>query len=333
METESPASAYEAALTRSAWIQRSDLAFFRMAGTEVLDFLHRVSTNDVRELGALRTQSSAVLSDKGRMVDLVHILTLESATWGVSSRQALPQLLKHLRSYVIMDDVRFQETPDAFAILEFHGPQSLDAISFLLSSTQHYPLAGHIDVSQFQSSHFYLMRSPFQGDEALWLIVPNADFEGGSELRERLESSVHKLKAEEALALRVEQGIGHNPEEWNEKVNPLEGGLLHVISFRKGCYIGQEVIARLDSYNKVQRRLVVLTSGETLQSGALIEVDGSECGWICSTTLSPRFGNCALGYIRTEQAHEGQHCMVQQQRQQVQATIHFAPLTTGDQQR
>ena len=66
------------------------------------------------------------------------------------------------------------------------------------------------------------------------------------------------LTTEEYTALRVLAGVPSAPEELNDAHNPLEGNLRSDVSFSKGCYVGQEVIARLDSYDKVQRELVVL---------------------------------------------------------------------------
>ena len=92
--------------------------------------------------------------------------------------------------------------------------------------------------------------------------------------------------------------------------NPLEAGLLGAISFTKGCYIGQEVIARLDTYQKLQRRLVSLNLPGPSESGTRLMQDNREVGVVTSVsplsikgaTNGQRLG---LGYVRTAAAEEG----------------------------
>jgi folate-binding protein YgfZ len=109
--------------------------------------------------------------------------------------------------------------------------------------------------------------------------------------------------------LRIEAGIPLFPSELNEKHNPLETSLVQAISFTKGCYIGQEVIARLDTYDKVQRHLMgVLTdSPDALAAPTAISTsDGTQIGEITSTTFSPTLGKTiGLGFVKTAFANPG----------------------------
>ena len=111
---------------------------------------------------------------------------------------------------------------------------------------------------------------------------------------------------EGAEADRGEIGSPAAGREITERVNPLEANLLDLIDFDKGCYIGQEVIARLDTYDKVQRKLVGLQAASGLLEGDLLYVDGREIGWTATVAESPAFdGLIALGYVRNEHAVEG----------------------------
>ena len=101
--------------------------------------------------------------------------------------------------------------------------------------------------------------------------------------------------------LRVESGVPKSGKEITDQVNPLEAGLGRFISSTKGCYIGQEVVARLDTYKKLQRTLKGFIFPEKYQDttpGTLI-VGGTQVGWTTSHVLSAQIGkHVALGYIK-----------------------------------
>jgi folate-binding protein YgfZ len=98
---------------------------------------------------------------------------------------------------------------------------------------------------------------------------------------------------------RVMRGVPSPGNELSDRVNPLEAGLGRFISFTKGCYIGQEVIARLDSYDKLQRRLVRLAAYGDLRPGDTLTVKGKKAGEVTSVAaLSTTRERIALGFVR-----------------------------------
>ena len=115
------------------------------------------------------------------------------------------------------------------------------------------------------------------------------------------------MGTEACEALRVTLGVPAHGSELGDAYNPLEAGLMGAISFTKGCYIGQEVIARLDTYQKVQRRLVSLTLPESVESGTRLMQNNREVGTL--TSVSPlntdgritRFGVRQDGRSRTRE--------------------------------
>jgi aminomethyltransferase len=101
---------------------------------------------------------------------------------------------------------------------------------------------------------------------------------------------------------RIERGFPVYGKELTEDVNPLEAGLERFVSFTKGCYIGQEVIARLDTYKKLQKRLVglLLDENAVVRQGARVTAQGNEVGWVTSAAQSPRLNRTiALAYVRS----------------------------------
>ena len=109
-------------------------------------------------------------------------------------------------------------------------------------------------------------------------------------------------------ALRVASGAPAFGPEMGEPYNPLEVGLIGAIDFTKGCYIGQEVIARLDSYERVQRYLSVLSFSDGCQAeaGTPLYIDGRQAGTVTSVYRTPGGELRGLGFVRTASAAPGQ---------------------------
>lgn len=121
-------------------------------------------------------------------------------------------------------------------------------------------------------------------------------------------SGLTPLGMEAYEALRVRHAIPAYGRELGEAYNPLEAGLIGSINFEKGCYIGQEVIARLDTYHKVQRHLALLqfSSQSDVSAAQTLQHNGQNMGVVTSVTRVPTTGEViGLGYVRTGLAAPG----------------------------
>jgi len=106
------------------------------------------------------------------------------------------------------------------------------------------------------------------------------------------------LTPEEYHCMRVECGQPAPFSEWTEDYTPLEVGLEWAVSDRKGCYTGQEVLARQVNYDKITRQLVGLTLQAGPPSAAQVQAEGKTIGVVTSSVISPRFGPIALAVLR-----------------------------------
>lgn len=160
----------------------------------------------------------------------------------VAHRAAAERLKEWINRYIISEDVELDELTHSYIVRSLIDPQaiSIDANKMLEYSGLH---TGRWD-STFGT--FGMRR---------YLIQAPAKTEFDAVVR---SAGIRHLTLTEYTALRVAEGVPSCPEELNDGHNPLESGLQGSVSFTKGCYIGQEVVARLDSYDKVQRALVVL---------------------------------------------------------------------------
>ena len=121
-------------------------------------------------------------------------------------------------------------------------------------------------------------------------------------------AGMREMDAEDYEVFRVGAGVPVYGAELGEEVNPLEAGLWEAVSFTKGCYVGQEVVARLNTYEKVKRYLSKLSvkEGEMPEPGARLTVDGKDAGKITSVAPVGVSGRrAALGYVRKKYAEPG----------------------------
>jgi folate-binding protein YgfZ len=280
-------------------------------GADAIDLLHRMSTNDLLPLiGKSGVGSQTVLTnEKGRIIDYLIVLSRGDSALLVTSGGHEEQVISWLDKFVIMEDARFVKKTDEVAHFLVFGPQALSALQQItgkdLISLENFhsielELAGTtVTLQKTQriiESGFALFTSIENKERVKSFLVQEIEAFGGAE-----------IGAETFEVLRIEAGVPIAPNELNEKHNPLETTLVQAISWTKGCYIGQEVIARLDTYDKVQRHLmgVVLTNGEVLSVNTHVFVaDGTEIGPVSSAAYSPSLGrSIGLAFIKTAYAN------------------------------
>ncbi len=216
----------------------------KMIGSESIDFLQRITTNDFAGFVEGKIQKTLLVTDKGRIFDAVWLIHRNDHFFILVSKGMASEIIDWLNKYIIMEDITLNDVSNRF----------------------------EIDVRFDQPNHFY--KTDYFG------------FPVSFELKEQSsENTGEDLNQFERW--RIENGIPKAKKELVQDFNPLELNLWNWISFTKGCYIGQEVIARLDTYNKIQRTLCQFTSDTTInEQEALLDENGIEIGKITSIVES-----------------------------------------------
>ncbi|MFN8359125.1 MAG: glycine cleavage T C-terminal barrel domain-containing protein [Candidatus Kapaibacterium sp.] len=287
-----------------------DAAVLRSRGADRIDLLNRLSTNELKNLQPQQGALTVLTNEKGRIIDVLTVLTDTDKTLLLCSPGNQSSVIQWLRKYTIMDDCKVHDATAEYFALEIHGPESTSLLSSLAGEViLDLPMSHWQNIMLFGQPAKLIRQPAFC--EFSFLVL----FDAGSEAIVRAHcaeyaESVPSINSDVLEVLRIEAGSGKYGAELTDAYNPLEAGLLHMVHFKKGCYIGQEVIARIDSYNKVKQRIMGFVSQEVLTPGADITVDDGTTivGRITSVTHSPDYGCIALGYIRGEHAH--QHSMV-----------------------
>ena len=238
-------------------------AVLRVAGADRLRWLDGMLTNDLQVLAARGPGSGGyalALSPQGRVLADLHVLVRGDEVWLELEECALHELHQRLERYVIADDVHLAEDREGsrFAL---EGPAAEELVA-AASDTARFTAAPADDwcAVQLGGAQVTVASYAFSGERGLQLFVP---CERAGAVREALLEAGARLGLVEGGAaaldcLRIEAGTPWLGRELDESVLPAEARLERAISETKGCYIGQEVVARLRSRGRRSHLLVGL---------------------------------------------------------------------------
>ncbi len=286
-----PAQEYLAAKTRCAVYDCSNLGQIELGGADRLDLLHRISTNEVRNLSPGEGQVNIFTNEKGRIIDRVMLLNCDSVTRIITSPANGDTILQWLDRFIFIEDVRATNLQKEWAALALYGPQSEALIHSL------FPDLGAGSISNFcfrkvvwREMPIIVQRTAELAVPGFNLLIPTATITEfwDALLMNHGEVVPQPLGLEAFEALRIEAGWPAFGQDFDDQVNPHEAQMISYVSFEKGCYIGQEVIARLDTYDKVQKYLagIEIESERVPQKGDTVSVAGNQIGEVTSAAYS-----------------------------------------------
>lgn len=295
------------ALTKAvALLDRSDIGRLSITGDDALDLIDRLSTNALQGLEPGHGARTVLTSNKGRIVDVLFVLREADSLLVLTGPDNQDKVSGWIDFYTIIEDVAIRDVTSETAMFSLAGPDAPATVRALLGAQVEPPEIHEAASAMIGGVRATIIRTDFIGMPAYDLVVGQTD---GPRLRDALQETGAEPAGPEAMeALRVEMGIPAFGKELDESYNPLEAGLLHLISFTKGCYIGQEVVARLNTYDKVKKHLVGLRwNGDSPpEAGAPLLREGKQAGVATSAARSPRFtGGIGLGYVRKALATPG----------------------------
>ena len=304
----SPPEEFHAAQSAAAVHDLSHTGRLKAVGADCLDLLNRLSTNKVDHLEPGQGAPTILTNDRGRIVDLVHVVNVGDHVLALTSPETQETIIAWLDKYTIMDDVEVEDHTQASSMLALIGPTAtavLASVSGLtLEDLAAVPTYGST-TAVIAGSTTRIVHQPVSGLPGYALVTAAESAPGvwGA----IVATGAAPMGAEAYDALRVAHAVPTYGREMGEQYNPLEAGLIGSIDFTKGCYIGQEVMARLDSYQKVQKHLVTLKFGPAAQvsQGAEMVQEGRVVGVVTSLSTLPDGDLVGLGYVRKAFASTG----------------------------
>jgi len=295
----------------------------RLSGSDRAKFLHRIISNDVEKLKPGEGNSALMLTNRGKVIADMKVYAHPDAISLETHPEATEVLYRELDKYLIADDVTIEDISDTTGTVGVHGPQSGDLLKQALGLEVDALAEHHSVFHTFDGQAVLCVRENETGERGYNLTVESAALAG---LWEKLSASSQAspvgLTALESL--RIEAGIPRFGAELDDTVIPLEAELESAISFEKGCYIGQEIVARMKYRghpNRLLRGFVLET--DTLPQNHDLLFDGEkEVGWVTSTVYAPTLGKTiAMGYIRTALADSGNKVDIQTANERLKAEV------------
>ena len=245
-----------------------------VSGKEAVQFLNGLITNDIVKLEDGAQMSAAFPNVQGRLLALVRVLRKNDKFLFETEEATREKVFQNLFRFTFAGDFFVEDLSESYDYFEVQSSKL-----------------------KVQSSDFIVFESNIGND----FLVP----------KDAAENFVNKLRAQNAVeisdelyeVLRIENGIPKYGVDMDETTVVLETGLDEAVSFNKGCYIGQEIIARIHFRGHVAKRLSGLIfeddNADINPNDEIKSLEGKNAGKITSVTFSPKLGKkIALGYVR-----------------------------------
>jgi folate-binding protein YgfZ len=264
-------------------VDRSYRGKLRLTGGEAAEYLQGQVTNDVEGLAPGSGCYAALLSHKGKMVADMRVLRGEDFVWLDTEPAVLGVMLRNAQMYGIGRDVEATDVTAEHAILSLIGPAARDALDVAPPDREYAWVEGE---------HGIYAATDFGVD----VICPAPDADGV-----RAALGVEPVGEEAAECLRIESGRPRLGFDIGSETIPQEAGLNErAVSFTKGCYVGQETVARLHYKGKPNRHLRGLRLSAPAERGEEVRLGDRVLGTVGSVTVSPTHGPIALAVLRRE---------------------------------
>ena len=292
-------AAYDAALQASLIVRHNPPGVLRLRGASTLDFLHRMSTNDLTGMTPGDVRGTVLTTAIGRTVDVVQVIVLPSEVLLLTTPGRSDAVREWLGRYIFFsDDVRIDVETGEWSSWGVYGPQAAGELGRLslpaVEASDSFSVAQ--DGLSWRSAHPVPGLRLLAGPE----VAARADEAWGEAARDTSGPQALEI-------LRVEHGRPQAGKEIDEEVIPLEVGLWDLVSFSKGCYIGQEVIARMESRGRVSRHLAGVRMDQVEETPQQVLRGREALGRLTSAVISPRFGPIGLALVRGLTIDDGEN--------------------------
>jgi folate-binding protein YgfZ len=226
------------------------------------------------------SRRTALTSDRGRVVDVFLVVHVAEKVLLLISDSVEPdRTVAAIDYYTIIEDAELTNLSDSHSRISLIGPSAKVVAESVFGTGVSDETALS---SKFSDSVVTVVGDSSRGVGWIDVICDN----------EVAETVIEALEQSGAAAIdhanfeyfRIDNAIPGSDREYGEHANPIEAGLLSLVDFDKGCYVGQEVIARLDAYDKVQRYVRVLKSSSPLVDQAKLTVDSKSGGVVTSAS-------------------------------------------------
>lgn len=282
-----------------------------VSGSDRIRFLQGMVTNDVEALAPGQGCHAALLTPKGKVLADFWIYRQSEGVRIEVETGLLTQLKEILEKHIIADDVRLEDRTGSFATLSIQGPDSARIVRQMIPGELPTELLQSRERGEGDGRTLITRRSEYTAEEGFEIRLPSS---AAGELWDRfLGTGIRPAGMAAMEILRIESGVPRAGIDMDESTLALEASLNDAISHTKGCYIGQEFVARIRDRGQVRRRF----TGFRLQgpfipsAGDPVLREETAAGIVTSAAFSPTLNSSiALGYLRRELVQEGERIVI-----------------------
>lgn len=321
-------AAYAAAYEGAALYDSSAEGRILMLDRDRAALLHRLSTNHIERLRPGEGAATVLTTPIGRIIDVLDVYCLEDRLLLATSPGRGEAIYAYLRKNIFFNDrVKVENVTTSLGALTIYGPRAAAALATLGLPGADLGDRGVVSAVWEGEPLYVAGAAPLGGRGCRLIASPACLAQLDAALR---AAGAVPLDPATFDVLRVEHGYGAYGREISQEYIPLETGLWHAVSFNKGCYVGQEIIARMESRGRIARLLrglrfavpPALPLAATMPL-ARLEAEDGEAGDLTSVVESPRYGIIGLAYVRAAYAAPGTRLRV------AGAPVEVVPLPFG----
>lgn len=286
---------YAAAQDAAVLVDRSALGVLKLTGATRVDLIHRMSTQNLLGMQAGEGRATVMTTDIGRIIDRLILYAYDDYIIMLTSEGNADRIARYLMRFVFFnDDFQVVDLTNETAVLAVYGARSQALVAAGLGVSAEYPLHHHTSAAVGTATTVHRTDAIAGGG---YFVVCHPD-DRQAIVAALTETGVVPIDADTFEYLRIESGVPAYGKELSADFIPLETGLWDDVSFNKGCYTGQEIIARMESRGKLAKQLVRLSATAPITASD-ITANGKNAGTLTSVATSDA-GTVALAYVKTK---------------------------------
>ena len=306
----------------AAYYRHPDAGFLIVAGDDRIDFLNRQTSNDVRGLALDRAVVTVLTSPTARIEDVLWLVELPEGIGAMTLPGRGPRTGRTLRGKIFfMDRVTLSDASADYGQIDLEGPAAASVLESLGLPTP--PTTGEVVMFALGDATVRVVGGTGTSTSRYRLLTSAAA--AGTLAEALVRAGATELIPAASEVWRIEAGRPGPQGELTDEFNPLEAHLDEAISHSKGCYTGQEIIARQVTYDKVTRQLVGLRLVHPAAPGARLLQGAKVVGELTSAVVSPQFGPIALAYVKRPSSEPGTVLTVDAGGSEIAATVVALP--------
>ncbi len=301
--TASLEEAYEASRKAAILVDRSNLGLLKFTGQSRLDLVNRMSTQKLDDLKTGEGAATILTSDIGRIIDRLILYADHESVICLTSEDNGDNIARYLMRFVFFnDDFHIEDLSNETAVIAIYGRSATEHLEALFGETIDLSLHHWREVD-IQGITGRLHRTDAVAGEGYFIMCQMSDWQ--QVWNSIARTGIVPASIEAFDYLRIEDGNPRFGYELTLDYIPLEANLWDDVSFNKGCYTGQEIIARMESRGRLAKKLVRLRPESPLDAGVPLTMEGKKAGSITSAADGPD-GPIAMGYVKSAALHNKQ---------------------------